>query len=249
MDFSKEEFDIVIQAGQSNSQGCGLGDVEAPFIPNGNIWYFTDSHTVTMAQEDVVDHQSIGNFSLTFADEYVKSGRLRDGRKLLIIRAAVGGTGFADNRWGMKDDLFLGMMDMTKRALALNPENNLVALLWHQGETDAQLNVSYKVHFKNLKTLVNAVKNTFNYKNLPFIAADFVGQWKKDNLKICEPVIQAIKDVCARIGNAKFVETSELQSNDQKVGNGDTIHFCRDAQYQLGEKYFSAFEQIMKSRT
>ena len=32
-----------------------------------------------------------GDFSLTFAEEYEKAGLLQAGRKLLIVRAAIGG--------------------------------------------------------------------------------------------------------------------------------------------------------------
>ena len=106
------------------------------------------------------------------------------GRKLLIIRAAIGGTGFLDNRWGMTDDLYLRMIEMIKTALELNPKNKLVAFLWHQGETDAILKVSKQEHFYNLSLLVNSVRSIFNCETLPFIAGDFVSQWKNDNIEI-----------------------------------------------------------------
>ena len=35
--------------------------------------------------------QITGDFSLTFAEEYEKAGLLQAGRKLLIVRAAIGG--------------------------------------------------------------------------------------------------------------------------------------------------------------
>ncbi len=65
-----------------------------------------------------------------------------------------------------------------------------------------------------------------------------------DNIEICMPVISAIKDVCSVIGSAKFIETSELQSNDQKIHNQDTIHFCREALNQLGIKYYDALSTL-----
>ena len=74
-------------------------------------------------------------------DKSIESGKLKPGRKLLIIRAAIGGTGFSDERWGMTDDLYLRMIEMIKTALELNSKNKLAAFLWHQGETDAILNV------------------------------------------------------------------------------------------------------------
>ena len=243
-DFSKEEFDIIIQAGQSNSEGCGQGDVENPYSPNENIWYLNNDFTISMAQERIWGNSVVGDYSLSFAREYSESGKLMSGRKVLIIRAAVGGTGFLDNRWKPNDDLCVRMMEMIKTALELNTGNKLVALLWHQGETDAVLNADFQTHYSNLSTLINNVRKTYKCETLPFIAGDFVHHWKLENMQICEPVIGAIKKVCSDIGNSMFVETTGLQSNDQRIGNQDTIHFCREALYQLGIKYFTAFEEL-----
>lgn len=245
-DFSKEVFDIVIQAGQSNSEGCGLGEATEPFISRSDILYLNNDFIICVAQESVSGNQIVGNFSLSFCTKYIESGRLQSGRKLLIIRAAIGGTGFLDGHWGLTDDLYLRMIEMIKTALELNPKNKLVAFLWHQGETDAILNANKQVHYNNLSTMINSVRSIFNCANLPLICGDFVSQWKNENIEICVPVIEAIKDVCINIGHAKFVETDELLSNDQKNNNQDTIHFCRDAINQLGIKYFNAYCDITK---
>lgn len=244
-DFTKEKFDIIIQAGQSNSEGFGMGKVEEPFVPSPKIWYLENDFTICMAQENVNGNESVANFSLTFSTDYIKNEMLHEGRKLLIIRAAAGGTGFLDDNWKMQDVLFLRMMEMIKTALSLNPENRLVAFLWHQGETDAIMYASEQEHYDNLSTLLNAVRSEFEFSNLPFIAGDFVQHWKMDNIAICEPVIAAIKRVCETSGSAQFVETDELKSNDQVLGNQDPIHFCREAIYLLGHKYFDAFSKII----
>ncbi len=244
-DFSKEEFDIIIQAGQSNSEGCGQGDVENPYAANESIWYLNNDFTISMAQERIWGNSVVGDYSLSFAREYIESGKLMSGRKILIIRSAVGGTGFLDNRWKPHDDLYLRMMEMIKTAVELNPKNKIVVFLWHQGETDAILNADHDTHYNNLKTLINNVRTTFEYDDLPFIAGDFVHHWKNENINICTPVIDAIKAVCADIGYSMFVETEGLQSNDQRIGNQDTIHFAREALYQLGVKYFKAFSLLL----
>lgn len=251
--FSEEKFDIIIQAGQSNSEGCGRGTATTPFVQSPDIWYLDNDFTISMAHEIVVENEIVNNFSLAFATEYIKSGRLENGRKLLIIRAAIGGTGFVDKRWGLSDDLFLTMMEMIKTALGLNPENRLVAFLWHQGESDAigisentiAIEDAFLLHYNNLSTLLNTVRKEFNVAALPFIAGDFVNDWKSINLKFCEPIIDGIKKVCEDAGNSKFVETSELQSNNQRIGNGDIIHFCREAQNLLGVKYYNAYCEIV----
>ena len=244
MDFRGEQFDIILQAGQSNNEGGGLGPISRPFEPDDRVWYLNNDFTVTKAAEAVWGNEIVCNLSLPFSACYIQKGLLQPPRKLLIVRAAVGGTGFLDKRWGLKDDLYLRMMKMTETALSLNGANRLVAFLWHQGESDASNNASYETHYKNLITLVKTVKATYNCEHLPFIAGDFVQDWKGDNLSICEPVVAAIRAVCRDVSPAAFVETDGLTSNAQAKVNDDTIHFSREATMELGRRYFEAFVQL-----
>jgi hypothetical protein len=247
--FGLEKFDIIIQAGQSNSEGCGIGDTTIPFAQGPDIFYMENDYSICTAHEYVSGNFIVGNFSLSFSSSYSADGWLESGRKILILRAAEGGTGFRDNRWGICDDLYLRMMEMTKTALSLNTENRLAAFLWHQGETDAILNAGRQEHYNNLIRLVSSVRETFRCPDLPFIAGDFVSHWKNDNLEICMPVVEAIRDVCTDIGYAAFVETDGLTSNAQVINNEDTIHFSREAQNQLGLRYFEAFKNIKKEKS
>jgi len=242
-DFSKDAFDIIIQGGQSNSEGCGIGPLEHPFEPDPEILMMENDFTIMTAREKVWGNDAVGNYLLSFAEKYVYNDNLKDGRKLLILMTAVGGTGFCDHRWGLKDDLYLRLIDMLKTALALNPKNRPVAFLWHQGETDTN-NPVRDVHYNNLSTLVKSVRQAAGKEDLPFIAGNFVQQWYKENIEICTPIVTAIRDVCSTIGHAGFVETDGLQSNNEKVGNDDTIHFSREALYILGHRYYDAFKSI-----
>ena len=38
-DCKQDRFDILIQAGQSNSEGAGFGPVEEPYRSDGRVWY------------------------------------------------------------------------------------------------------------------------------------------------------------------------------------------------------------------
>ena len=248
-DFTKEKFDVLIQAGQSNSEGYGFGPVEEPYRENDRVWYLNGDFTLTPAAEKVTGNEIQSNFSLAFADEYVKNGYLAEDRKLLIVRSAVGGTGFLDGNWKPEDLLFLRMMEMTRCAMELNPENRLRALLWHQGETDAECRATFAVHYGHLSTLVRLVREGFGVPDLPFAAGDFVQHWKGDHLDICEPVISAMRAVCRDCGNGAFVETDGLLSNMQELrrnplGWEDPIHFSRKSIYILGRRYFEAWREI-----
>ena len=77
------------------------------------------------------------DFALTFAEEYVKAGYLQKGRKVLIIRTAVGATCFYKKDWGVGGRLYVKLMEILDYALKLNKNNKIVAFLWHQGESDA----------------------------------------------------------------------------------------------------------------
>lgn len=250
--FETEKFDIIVQAGQSNSEGYGFGSITPSHIPNTKVWFLnnfieenTNFNVISIGQEDIFEGATKANFAIPFCDEYIQNGLLSSDKNILVIRAAVGGTGFSDNRWGLNDDLFLRMMDMIKDALSLNSDNRLVAFLWHQGETDATNNMEYDTYRTNLTTLITTVRTEFKCENLPFLAGDFVQHWKSENISITEPIIRATKDICTQDAFANFVETDGLSSNMQESGNTeDTIHFSKVAQYQLGKRYFDSYLKI-----
>lgn len=251
-DFTKDKYDIIIQAGQSNSEGYGYGDTDEPYAPNDLVWYMNGDFTISQAAEIVIENDIRGTFVLSFAREYVDKGFLEDGRKLLILRCAVGGTGFAGNRWDRTGDLYLRMLDMIRTAKALNEENRIVAFLWHQGETDAMCEFSYDVHYENLKYLLDSVRTEFDIADIPFIAGDFVQQWKSENLEISEPIVKAVRAVCRDCGNGYFVESEGLLSNMQELGRftqgwEDHIHFSRRSLYRLGKRYFEKFMEYKNS--
>lgn len=245
-DFTELEFDIIVLAGQSNADGTGYGHTDVPFMPQENIWYLDRNMTIRQAEEYVEGNRIRTNFSLPFALNYVNQGLLAPGRHLLIIRAAAGGTGFLDHRWRPQDDLFIQMISMIETARALNPGNRFVALLWHQGETDALLNADFKTHYGHLQTLVALIREACGEPELPFIAGDFVQDWKRKNAGICKPVVRAMRFLCTGLPRAGFVESIGLLSNNEDSGNGDDIHFCRSAVYALGQRYFDAFNSIIE---
>lgn len=244
-DFSKDRFDIVIQAGQSNSEGCGFGPVDKAYDRKGNVLYLDPDMYIYPASERIVGNEIVSNFSLSFADCYLNAGLLADDRKLLIIRAAVGGTGFKDNRWKPQDDLFLKMKELIQAVKELNPDNRFIGLLWHQGETDAILNCDNDTYYGHLNTLLSLTRELTGVGNLPFVCGAFVQEWYLANKENSDKILDAQRKLCANDAFSAFVETSDLPSNNQANHNGDTIHFCRSSQYKLGERYFNAYSSII----
>lgn len=252
-----EKYDIILQAGQSNAAGYGHGPAENPFIPNPSVLYLTQGNPqaaeyepkgeleiAVAAERPDPDHPGdmLGDFSLGFAQKYVEAGLLSPDRKLLVIRAAVGATGFLKGYWRIGDPLYQRMLHMTDYALNLNPENRLLGFLWHQGEHEAAfLNDPQRYHDQFL-AVVEAVRARYG-ENLPFVCGGFCNQWVQENQPACDQIMDVIRAV-ARETRGAYVETADLRSNDQKTGDGDTIHFCREDLQELGKRYFAAYQNL-----
>ncbi len=271
-----EKYDIFIQAGQSNAEGFGRGEISVPFVPDDRICYLTkpavipyaigtplgspdiynrnDPCTIMVAQERKDDscgeNDRLGDFSLTFAKEYIQAGLLAPDRKLLIIRCAVGGTGFVYNQWEMDAPLYTRMLDMTDYALALNPENRLMGMLWHQGEHDAYEGNPPARYKKQVLEMIDSVRNRYGSPNLPFICGGFCYEWVQQYLKNATEIMQMLREIAAE-RDGIYIETDDLLSNHEKTGEngiGDDVHFCRDSLYVMGCRYFDAYQKIIRRR-
>ena len=273
----KTGYDIIIQAGQSNAQGCGIttrSGGDRIYTPRDEVLYYADDFEKTdlidkcsdgskfevcIAKERGDEVYAVNNFSLPFAEEYLKAGLLKRERKLLIIRAAVGGTGFRDGHWGKADDLYLRMLETIKNALKLDYGENdhrIVAFLWHQGEAEVARETTAERVYNDLKYLVESVRDIFGIHKAPFIAGDFVQDWKNasDEMKeLSELVAGAIRNVCEDLPFAAFVSSEGLLSNRQDPTSPDTggvkqdnIHFCHAAQNALGIRYFEKFAELIQ---
>jgi hypothetical protein len=72
-----------------------------------------------------------------------------------------------------------------------------------------------------------------------------VQEWKNENVKICEPVIKAIQNVCKTNEKWEKIKTDGLLSNNLIVDYEDIIHFSRESLYILGVRYFDAYKNIL----
>ena len=266
-------FDIIVVAGQSNAEGNGIKKDDKEFISD-KVYHIADkNHIGTKVLDDgkvIVDmvyptetvfekaHErtdamgkKFADFSETFAKRYIDGGNLQEGRKVLIIKTAVGGTGFSRKEWGVGNVLFERLNLMVDYGLSLNKNNRVVALLWHQGEHDAFENADfdadarYKFYKENFKAQTLAFRKKYG-KDIPVIAGEMVNSWAElpENKIKCDAVESATKDVCKEIGKAAVVSSEGLLSNDDMFKNGDNIHFCAESVYELGKRYYSLYESI-----
>lgn len=254
-----EKYDVFIQAGQSNADGYGHGPAEYPYVPDERILYYTagtpeagDYHPESLGRicvaaerpkQDSDPEDRLGDFSLSFAQRYVEAGLLAPDRKLLIVRTAVGGTGFLKGYWKVGDPLYIRMLRMTDDVMHLNPENRLMGILWHQGEHEAAFHNDPKVYHGQLRDVVESIRRYYEKPELPFVCGGFCAEWAQKNQPDSDRIMDVIRSVAAECGG-RYVETDDLRSNNQKFGSGDEIHFCREDLRELGHRYFEAYQNL-----
>ena len=260
------DYDIILVAGQSNAQGCGIGDDPFEYIPDDNILiergdfkaevktseYGNEYYDIQLSDNYYIEKATLkdgrGCFAFSFAKKY-KELNLKEGRKVLLIQTSIGGTGFSKKHWGVGDMLYERMCKMVRYALSLNSNNRLVAFLWHQGEHDTFENPQFnfeerkQFYYDNLNSMINSFRKEFGF--LPFVCAGFTRQWFESYTSQSKAVYQAIEEVSKINKGVAFISnTQDLKSNAEKVGDNDEVHFCKEAQSILGLRYYDKWREI-----
>ena len=274
-EYQGHAYDIIWVAGQSNAEGYGLGDAApyAPYEADADILAMRDTcgyrfvkgedgqdflqllgyptvSRISVAEETVgVDGLPRASFALPFARAY-KERFLREGRRILIVYTAVGGTCFARGEWGVGRVLSDRALGMVKEALSLSDDSRIVALLWHQGESDAgQPSLSpeqrYEIHKDSLSRQFALFRSLFG-REFPILAGGFARSWADRLAEATDAVLKAIEDVLKADGLGGLVASEGLPSNAQSVpDNPDAIHFSRVGLHGLAERYFERYCEIM----
>lgn len=185
-------YDIFLIAGQSNtySSTTSSGDT----CPNPTLdstdedikqWGRFDGEDGTViTAEEPLDHigylgarppsDKVG-WALTFAKMYKAQGHLGYGRKILLVPCGEGGSGFADNKWNQGDADYNDAKNRVLAALAEGAGNNqLKAILWHQGEDESGNATNAANHAAALLAMIDAFRSDFGLPNLPFIAGGLI---------------------------------------------------------------------------
>ncbi|MEG2719965.1 MAG: sialate O-acetylesterase [Oscillospiraceae bacterium] len=239
-------FDIIVVAGQSNAYGYGRGFThfhksnKIMMLYYDCIWSETEPLFPTTVHFNIAKpwENRTTSFSLYFAQEYIKND-LANGRKLLILNVAVGGTGFLEHRWGEGECLYETAIEFIEFALKQNSENRIVGFLWHQGETDVQNCAKEDFYFGKLKTLIAGFRQAAKNDNLPFITGDMTPQYKAETPATTE-IINANKRIEKEVPKVKFVSSDGLFGNKPP----DHIHFSTKSNIEFGKRYYEAFKSI-----
>ena len=266
---NEDAYDIVIVAGQSNADCYGIKKNESFF--SSSILELVDKNPVDLdfpegkpmimhliiptetiiknVKEKAHPDGFLANFGNSFAKYYLAE---HHNHKILLVKAAVGATSFSRKEWGVNNVLYNRLIKMTNDALSTNKDSKIVALLWHQGESDSheqpELNLKerYEFYYNNLLNQMIDFRNRFG-ENIPIICGEFVDSWAelKENKEVSSVIEKATKDVCSKIKKAEVVTSQGLLSNGDIYKNIDIIHFSGDSLDILGKRYYESYKKIV----
>ncbi len=132
--------------------------------------------------------------------------------------------------------------DAVQRARRAQQDGTLQAILWHQGESDANAGglPEYEVR---LTRMIAAFRRDLQMPDLPFIAGQLSqpanGKWSENRRKFDAVLRRALE----------ASRPSALVPSDGLTLNRDRIHFDRNSQQEFGRRYFRAYRQLRDSAT
>lgn len=146
------------------------------------------------------------------------------GRKILLVVNARGGTGI--DAWAATSTSANYYSEAVRRTRQACRYGTLKGIVWHQGETDAGP-VASTTYMSRLSALVSALRRDLG--DVPFVAgeiADAIAESQYFN-----PVITTV---------SQHISNSACAVSDGCTTISDNIHFDRDSQIVMGERFAEA---------
>ncbi len=226
---SASSMDIFLLIGQSNMRGRGKVEDQDTAVIEGvlllnlqNEWEPAKNPLARFAQNEYDDRAMISpgyTFSTTIMDstDLTQIGLVVDPQPTTRVE-----------QWqkGHRSGLYASAVARTNTALALEPNTTLKAILWHQGESDAEQANAY---MGKLKAMVADLRAEFKNPQLPFVVGE-LAQWSYPGRPSTDPMNRVLKSVPDSISHTSVVSSDGLTGRDK-------WHFDRESQLILGARY------------
>lgn len=233
----RTEYDVFLLIGQSNM--AGRGKMEADDLSHiDGVWLLDNDDRPTPASNPLNRYSSVRKeLSLqqigpgyTFSREIAA----RTGHKILLVVNALGGSSIG--QWSKRADLIqdknsIGYNrrqlyeEILVRARRARKYGAIKAILWHQGEANASEKL-IPYYMPALKQFVEDLRTDLDMPYLPFIAGE-LGSWRDNYVQFNE----MLHSISSNIPFSSYV------SSEGCAPNSDNVHFTREAQFLLGERY------------
>ena len=213
--------DIMLLIGQSNMAGRGLPNEVDP-VADERIEMFRDGQWQRAVEPLHDDKETAGvGLAMSCASAYLEAfPQARIG----LVPAAVGGTPLS--RWMPGEDLYERALGIAREALR---GGALKAILWHQGETDAQHLELAQSYGQRLAEMVDTLRQALDATDVPFVVGGL-----GDFLAVHPTCVHygLVNDALQHLNVDRYGFASAAG-----LGEFDGIHFNSAALRILGQRY------------
>ena len=232
-----QRMQIFLLAGQSNMAGRGHVEAEDRTTDPRVLMFDRAEHWVLAADPMHFDKPIAGvgpgrSFGLAIA-------AAESTATIGLVPAAVGGS--AITSWvpaGVHAETGAHPYDEAiRRARAAMRDGELKAILWHQGESDANPQDA-PLYAQRLRELIERFRSDLGAPNVPVLVGElgrFAGKpWDAPHLQ----VDSALRRVAAEVPNVVYVSSEGLEDR------GDALHFSAAAARAFGKRYAAAYLRL-----
>ena len=227
---------LILCLGQSNMAGRGkMTEADRAVVPHAyklnasNRWvqacspYHFDK---TVAGVGPVDE---------FVRRYLKD---HPGESVGVVPCAVGGSSVTTWKVFRNGKKGKNLETALARAAAAATNGSYVAILWHQGETDAEKWSAArfrKEYVADVESVAQAVRKVTG-EDVPFLAGE-IGRWLRKDGDHAERVNPFTNLIPTKVPHSAVVSSEGL-------ANQDPHHFTRESQLELGARYYAAWKDL-----
>jgi hypothetical protein len=230
---------VFLLIGQSNMLGKATYDGLGPW-PTGTFEWtsggLVDRSGSTM-QLGAADAGTMG-MALEFATRWIAA----DGGEVIFIQAAIGGTGFVDNRWNPGADLYENAVALTNACLAADARHHLAGIFFVQGGKDSDTAAAADAYHDRLYAMVTGLRTDIaGATDVPLVLS---GTTTTNNLsyKWSGQVDSAQELLFQRVDRVAHVNTDGLTFLDSPP-----LHWNAPALRTVGQRFFDTFRAGVNS--
>ncbi len=236
----KNEVWVFIMAGQSNMAGRAFVTARDTII-NKRILTINKQGELIYAKEPLhfYEPNKTGlDCGLSFGKYLID--KIPSNISILLIPTAIGGSSIS--QW-IGDSLHRNVKLFTnfkEKVQVAKQYGNIKAILWHQGETDADKDES-KFYTQRLSILFKKFRNLIENDSLPIFIGE-LGSYSKNPVQWSK-INNCIKDYSMIDEKTAIIKTSDLKQL------GDFEHFTSKSVRILGKRYANTYVKKMKEST
>jgi hypothetical protein len=228
----KENTWVFILAGQSNMAGRGFVEPQDT-LPVERIITINKTGHIVIAKEPLhfYEPSMTGlDCGLSFGKSLLKD--IPDSITILLIPTAVGGSSIS--QWvGDSTHRNVRLLSNFSEKVDIAKKYGIVqAVLWHQGENDAN-GKDVALYKERLQKLIVKFRAIIDNKNLPILIGE-LGSYSDDS-KFWSLINEQIESYSSTDSNTVFITTKDLKDK------GDKVHFNSIGQRLLGQRFASAY--------